>query len=107
MPVISLCTGGMDFKNWFISLDGKHYASLELAQKAKASTLNYGIFLTQVINFIIMAFVIFLMVKGMNTLARRVKRKDAEVSIETQTCPYCKSKIDIEATRCPQCTSQL
>ena len=70
MPVITLCTGGIDFTNWFIALDGNHYNALQDAVAAKAATLNYGTFLTEVINFIIMAFIIFMMVKMMNSLSR-------------------------------------
>lgn len=109
MPIVTLCTGGVDFKNWFISLDGKHYATLEMAQKAKASTLNYGAFITQVIDFIIMAFVIFMMVKVMNSLASKVKKNDddKDETVKNKVCPYCKSEVDAEATRCPHCTSLL
>lgn len=74
MPVITLCTGGIDFTNWFIALDGNHYNTLQDAVAAKAATLNYGTFLTEVINFIIMAFIIFMMVKMMNSLSRKVKK---------------------------------
>lgn len=109
MPIVTLCTGGVDFTDWFIALNGQHYNSLAEANAAKASTLNYGVFLTQVIDFVIMAFVIFLMVKGMNTLARRVKKTEeqAEEKPAVQVCPYCRSEIDVEATRCPHCTSML
>lgn len=106
MPIISLCTGGIDFTNWFISLDGKHYSSLQEATAANASTLNYGVFITEVIDFLIMAFVIFVMVKTMNTLTSRVK-KPVEEKPSTKTCPFCKSEIALEATRCPHCTSIL
>ena len=75
MPVITLCTGGIDFTNWFIALDGNHYNTLQDAVAAKAATLNYGTFLTEVINFIIMAFIIFMMVKMMNSLSRKVKKR--------------------------------
>lgn len=105
MPVISFITGGIDFSNWFISLEGKTYATLAQAQEAGAATLNYGVFLTNVINFLIMAFVIFLMVKGLNTLARKKETKEEEP--KTKTCPYCQSEVSIKATRCPHCTSEL
>lgn len=75
MPVITLCTGGIDFTNWFIALDGNHYNTLQDAVAAKAATLNYGTFLTEVINFIIMAFIIFMMVKMMNSLSRKVRSR--------------------------------
>lgn len=105
MPVISFITGGIDFSNWFISLEGKTYATLAQAQEAGAATLNYGVFLTNIINFLIMAFVIFLMVKGLNTLAR--KKDVKEEAPTTKTCPYCQSEVSIKATKCPHCTSEL
>ena len=76
MPIITLITGGIDFTNWFISLDGKHYSSLAAAQEAGASTLNYGVFITAIINFLLMALVIFFIVKFMNKLSEKVKKKE-------------------------------
>jgi large conductance mechanosensitive channel len=106
MPLISIVAGRLDFSNWFIALDGKSYATLAEAQNAGAATLNYGTFISGLINFIIMAFVVFLFVKGMNTL-----RKKGETPVEaeptTKVCPYCKSEIAIDAKRCPHCTSEL
>ena len=95
MPVITLCTGGIDFTNWFIALDGNHYNTLQDAVAAKAATLNYGTFLTEVINFIIMAFIIFMMVKMMNSLSRKVKKpQDMEdAAAATKGGPYCKNEI--------------
>lgn len=109
MPVITLCTGGIDFTNWFIALDGNHYNTLQDAVAAKAATLNYGTFLTEVINFIIMAFIIFMMVKMMNSLSRKVKKPQGkdEAATDTKVCPYCRSEISAEAVRCPHCTSLL
>lgn len=108
MPIISICTGGIDFSNLFISLDGKQYSSLQEATAANASTLNYGVFITETIDFLIMAFVIFIMVKTMNTLTSKVKRITDEKNEPTiKTCPFCKSSIAIDATRCPHCTSLL
>ena len=109
MPVITLCTGGIDFTNWFIALDGNHYYTLQDAVAAKAATLNYGTFLTEVINFIIMAFIIFMMVKMMNSLSRKVKKpqEKEDAAQATKVCPYCKSEIATEAVRCPHCTSVL
>lgn len=109
MPIITLITGGIDFNNWFISLNGTHYDSLKAAQEAKAATLNYGTFLTVVINFILMAFVIFLLVKTMNKLNEKaLKNKEKQPApVTTKTCPYCKTDIPLEATRCPHCTSEL
>lgn len=107
MPVISMITGGIDFSNWFIAFDGKHYATLKAAQEAGAATLNYGTFITAVINFILMAFVIFLLVKFLNSMADRVHKNEPEPEPTEKTCPYCQNKIPIKATRCPFCTSEL
>lgn len=109
MPVITLITGGVNFTEWFISLDGNTYATLEDAQKAGAATLNYGVFITEVINFLIIAFVIFMIVRTVNKIAEAAKPQVEEVPAEptTKKCPHCCSEIAIEATRCPNCTSVL
>ncbi|WP_051544858.1 large conductance mechanosensitive channel protein MscL [Butyrivibrio sp. MC2021] len=107
MPVISLLTGGIDFNNKFVVLDGGSYATLDAAKEAGAATLNYGTFITVVINFILMALVIFLLVKTMNRVAERFAKEEAEAPATTKICPRCKSEINIEATRCPHCTSEL
>ncbi len=109
MPVISLATKGLDFANWFVALDGNEYATLELAKEAGAATVNIGTFVSAIINFLVMAFVIFLLVKGINKVSEKAKKKEEEAPAAptTKECPYCKSEIAIEATRCPNCTSQL
>ena len=110
MPVISLATKGLDFTNWFIALDGGEYATLEAAQEAGAAVLSYGNFISAILNFLIMAFVVFLLVKGINTIAEKTKKteeEEAPAAPTTKECPYCKSEIAIEASRCPHCTSQL
>ena len=104
MPVVSSFTGKVDFTNWFISLDGSYYPTLEAAQAAGAATFNYGSFISNVINFIIMAFVVFMFVKLMNKLSHK---EEAPAAPTTKKCPYCQSEISIEATRCPHCTSDL
>ncbi|MGN1204578.1 MAG: large conductance mechanosensitive channel protein MscL [Lachnospiraceae bacterium] len=104
MPIVSIFTGKVDFTNWFVSLDGSHYATLEAAQAAGAATFNYGSFISNVINFIIMAFVVFMFVKLMNKLSHK---EEAPAAPTTKKCPYCQSEISIEATRCPHCTSDL
>lgn len=104
MPIVSIFTGKVDFTNWFVSLDGSHYATLEAAQAARAATFNYGSFISNVINFIIMAFVVFMFVKLMNKLSHK---EEAPAAPTTKKCPYCQSEISIEATRCPHCTSDL
>ncbi|SDB02374.1 large conductance mechanosensitive channel protein MscL [Butyrivibrio sp. INlla16] len=107
MPVISVLTGGIDFSNWFISLDGSKYSNLAAAQEAGAATLNYGVFITAVINFLLMALVIFCIVKSLNKVSEKVKKEQEEEAPTTKICPHCKSEINIEATKCPCCTSDL
>ena len=109
MPVLSLATGGVDFTEWFVSLDGTHYDSLAAAQEAGAATLNYGVFINAIIYFILMALVIFIIVKVLSSIQNKAKKKEEEAPAEptTKACPFCCSEIAIEATRCPNCTSEL
>lgn len=107
MPVISLLTGGLNFSDWFIALDGKHYDSLAKAQEASAATLNYGVFIMAIINFLIMAFVIFMIVKMINRISKKKEKEEAPAPVTTKKCPYCTSEIALEASRCPHCTSEL
>lgn len=105
MPPIGLLLGGIDFSNLFVALDGGNYASLIAAQEAAAPTLNYGLFINNIINFLIVAFVIFLVVRWVN----RLKSKQPQASEEptTKDCPYCLSTIPVKASRCPNCTSDV
>jgi large conductance mechanosensitive channel len=104
MPPVGLVLGKVDFTNLFVALDGKVYPSLKAAQDVGAPTLNYGLFIMTVINFLIVAFVMFLIVRAVN----RFKQKPLPAaSPTTKDCPYCFSTIPIKATRCPQCTSEL
>lgn len=106
-PILSLLTGKIDFTNLFIALDGNKYDTLAEAQELGVATVNYGSFISGLINFLIMAFVVFLMVKGINKL-RTINEKPAEPATPTtKKCPYCLSEIAIEASRCPHCTSEL
>ena len=105
MPPIGLLLGGVDFTNLFISLDGQQYASLAAAQEAGAATINYGLFISTVIDFLIIAFAIFLLVRQVNRL--RVEPEEAPAEPTSKDCPYCATKIPIQATRCPNCTSEL
>ncbi len=107
MPVISVLTGGIDFSNWFITLDGTKYTNLAAAQEAGAATLNYGVFITAIINFLLMALVIFCIVKSLNKVSDKLKKEAEEEAPTTKICPHCKSEINIEATKCPCCTSDL
>lgn len=107
MPPVGLLTGGMDFSQLFISLDGREYPSLVAAQAAGAPTLNYGLFLNTLIQFLIIAFVLFLLVRQINRLQRLGRRPEALAEPTTRDCPFCLSAIPRAATRCPHCTSTV
>ena len=104
MPPIGLLLGHMDFSNLFISLTGRHFDSVAAAKAAGAATLNYGMFLNTVINFIIVAFAIFLLVRQVN---RMHAPAPAPAAPTTKACVYCCSQIPLAASRCPNCTSEL
>jgi large conductance mechanosensitive channel len=104
MPPIGKLMGNLDFSNLFLSLDGKTYASLVAAKAAGAPTVNYGLFVNTVIDFLIVAFVIFLLVKQINRLK---KEPPAPPAPATKECPFCLSTIPLKATRCPNCTSEV
>ena len=104
MPAISLLTGKVDFNNLFLALDGNTYETLAQAQEAGAATLNYGTFLTTIIDFLIIALSMFIVLKK---LFKAKKTEPAPAPVTTKECPYCKSTIAIGATRCPHCTSEL
>ncbi len=109
MPPIGLLLGNIDFANIFSVLkEGKipgPYATVAAAKAAGAVTINWGIFINTIINFLIVAFAIFLMVKGVNKARREKEAPAAEPT--TKECPYCLSAIPIKATRCPHCTSEI
>jgi large conductance mechanosensitive channel len=105
MPPIGLVLGKVDFSNLFINLSGQSYASLVEAKGAGAPTINYGVFLNNVIDFVIVAFAIFLLVRFINRLSRQLEA--APQAPTTRECPFCVSSIPLRATRCPQCTSTL
>ncbi len=106
MPVLSIFTGKIDFNNMFIPLAGQTSKVYSEAVE-QGAVFAYGAFLTQVISFIIMAFVVFAFIKVMNRLRDAGKKEEAAAEKTTKICPYCKSEISIEATRCPHCTSKL
>lgn len=106
-PAISVLTKNIAFSDLFYALDGKEYATLAAAQEAGVATINYGIFIQGVIDFIITAFVIFLMVKVINKIREAGKKEEAPADPTTKECPFCKSEISIDATRCPHCTSEI
>ena len=105
MPPIGVLLGNVDFANLFVNLSGKPYASLADAKAAGAATINYGLFVNTIIDFVIVAFVIFLLVRAVNRMRRQQEAPPAVPT--TKECSYCLSSIPIKATRCPNCTSQL
>lgn len=107
MPVLSLITGSLDFSNMFIAMNGKHYDTLKLAQEDAAATFNYGAFITNVIDFLLIALSIFLFIKLINKLSRKKAEPVSAPAEEARKCPYCRSEIAKDATRCPFCTSIL
>jgi large conductance mechanosensitive channel len=109
MPPIGLLLGGLDFSNLYILLKGGSpaapYPSLADAQAAGAVSINYGLFVNAVVSFLIVAFVMFLLIRSFNRLTQEEEAPPTEPT--TKACPYCMSEIPIGATRCPACTSQL
>lgn len=106
MPLLSLLTGKMDFTNLFIALDGKTYESLAAAEAKGVACFKYGAFISGLIDFLLMAFVVFIIVKQINRL-RKPKQSEVqpEPEVTTKECPYCLSEVSIKASRCPHCTS--
>jgi large conductance mechanosensitive channel len=102
LPPIGLLLGGLDFTNLFIRLAGPPAETLAAAREAGAVTINYGVFLNKIIDFIIIGFVLFLIVRQMNRL-----RRPAPAPVTTKECPYCFTQVPLKATRCPACTSPL
>lgn len=103
MPPIGLLLGKVDFANLFLTLSGPTAKTLEEAQAAGAVTINYGLFINTIIDFIIVAFAIFLLIRQIN----RMKSAPAPAAPNTKECPHCFTSIPIKATRCPNCTSEL
>lgn len=103
MPPIGLVLGAVDFSNLFINLSSKHFQTIAEAKAAGAPTLNYGLFLNTIIDFLIIAFAVFLLVKWVN----RLTRSDRPDPPSTKDCRFCRTAIPILATRCPHCTSDL
>jgi large conductance mechanosensitive channel len=104
MPPIGKLLGHVDFSNLFVSLSGAHFDTVAAAKAAGAATLNYGLFLNTVINFLIVAFAVFLLVRQVNRFAAKPAPAAAPT---TRECPYCLSAVPLKATRCSQCTSEL
>ncbi len=104
MPPIGLLLGKVDFSNLYLNLSGKPYANLADAQAAGAATINYGLFLNTIIDFLFVAFIIFLFIRQINRLT---VKPAAPAEPTTRECPYCCTEVSIKASRCPNCTSEL
>ncbi len=102
MPLVSSITGKIDFTNLFIALNGKAYPTLAEAKKAGIATLNYGNFITGVVDFLLVAWAIFIMLRLVNRF-----RQQPAATPATKQCPYCIAAIPVQAVRCPHCTSEL
>ena len=116
MPPLGWLMGKVDFANLYFTMPTKlddlgnipHYDSLEAAKAAGAVTINYGVFINTLISFVLVAFAVFLLIKGINKLQAAAKKEAAtESAATTKTCPHCLTEIHIDATRCPNCTSVL
>jgi large conductance mechanosensitive channel len=105
MPPIGLALGKVDFSNLFINLGKGSFATLAEAKAAGAATLNYGVFVNSILDFLIVAFALFLLIRQVNRLQE--KPAPAPAVPTEKDCPYCLSSVPIKATRCPHCTSQL
>ena len=103
MPPIGLALGNVDFANLFLNISGKEYSSLAAAKAAGAATINYGVFFNTILSFLIIAFVIFLLIRQVNAM----QRPKVAPAPATKDCPHCFSSIAVKATRCPHCTSEL
>jgi len=103
MPPIGVALGNVDFSNLFINLSGKEYSSVAVAKAAGAATLNYGIFINNILNFIIIAFAVFLLVRQIN----RMQTPAPAPAAATKDCPYCLTPVPVKAVKCAHCTSEI
>jgi large conductance mechanosensitive channel len=105
MPPIGVLLGKIDFSNLYINLSKTSYNSLAEAKTAGAATINYGMFINNILDFLIVAFVIFMVIRQLNKMKKKAAAVPAPVT--TKECPFCKSQIALAAIKCPNCTSQL
>ena len=108
MPLVGMLMGKVDFSNLFIPLGSGHFRTIEEAKKAGVATLNYGIFINNIIDFLIVAFSIFFVIKQLSRLTKKKEAKEIITEVpSTKQCRYCYSEINKDATRCPHCTSVI
>ena len=103
MPPIGVALGRVDFSNLFINLSGKEYSSVAAAKAAGAATVNYGLFINNILNFIIIAFAVFLLVRQIN----RMQTPAPAAAAATKDCPYCLSPVPVKAVKCAHCTAEI
>ncbi len=104
MPLVGLLLGNLDFANLFITLGEGSFKTLGEAKEAGVATLNYGLFINNIIDFLIIAFSIFIVIRQIN---RMPKKKEEPAPVKTKACKYCFSEIHVDASKCPHCTSDL
>jgi large conductance mechanosensitive channel len=104
MPLVGLLMGKIDFSNLFFALGSGNYATIQEAKNAGVATINYGLFINNIIDFLIVAFSIFIVIKQIDRFSKKKEEKPVE---NKKKCPYCYSEIHIDARRCPSCTSEL
>ncbi|MFA5864919.1 MAG: large conductance mechanosensitive channel protein MscL [Phycisphaerae bacterium] len=107
MPPVGLLLGKVNFSSLFINLSGKSYPSLATAKAAGAATINYGAFISTVVDFLIVAFILFLIIRTFTRMAGHFNPPPPATPVTTRECPYCISSIPLKATRCPHCTSEM
>jgi len=109
MPLLSVIIGNIKIESLFIALDGNNYASIEEAAAANAATINYGLFLTSIIDFLIISLSIFIFLQKINRINKKMKKQEPELvpEVTSKECKFCKSSINLEAVKCPHCTADL
>ena len=107
MPPVSLLIGNINFSNLYINLSQQEYESLAAAEQAGVPIIKYGIFIGTVVDFLIVAFALYIVISYYNKLKEINKEKEIKAAPNTKKCPYCYSEINIKATRCPECTTKL
>ena len=104
MPLVGILLGKVDFSNLFFALGNGNFTTIQQAKDAGVATINYGLFINNIIDFLIVAFSIFIVIKQINRFSKKKEEKPVE---NKKKCPHCYSEIHIDATRCPNCTSEL
>lgn len=107
MPPISILIGKVNFSNLYINLTNQNFDSLAAAEEAGVPIIKYGLFINTLIDFLIVAFVLYVVITYYNKIKERKKKEEIQAAPNTKECPFCLSTINIKASRCPECTSEL